>query len=50
MTKRGTVDEYLAEIEGLYNYTTKPDRRMPLAFRAREVSRARQQSFGRKGA
>lgn len=50
MTKRGTVREYLEEIEALYNYTTKPDRRLPLAFRAREVGRIRQKSFGKKSA
>jgi hypothetical protein len=44
--KRGTVDEYLEEIESLYNYGAK-SKRFPLAFRAREISRERSKNFGR---
>ncbi len=44
--KRGTVDEYLEEIESLYNYGAK-NKRFPLSFRAREISRERAKSFGR---
>jgi hypothetical protein len=50
MTKRGTVDEYLAEMEALYNYTTKPERRLPLAFRAHEVANIRRKTFGKQSA
>lgn len=46
MTKRSTVNAYLEEIEGLYNYQAR-GRRIPLAFRAREVSKSRQIDFGR---
>lgn len=48
MTKRSTVVECLNEIEALYNYGAK-DKRLPLAFRAREVGRERQAKFGGKG-
>ena len=45
MKKRSTAGDYLEEIEALYNYGAHKLRR-PIAFRAREVSRARQLSFG----
>ena len=41
LTKRGTMREYLLEIEGLYNYNTRGKSRFPLAFRAEEVGRQR---------
>ncbi|MEO8679248.1 MAG: hypothetical protein ABI665_09395 [Vicinamibacterales bacterium] len=47
MTRRSTVDAYIREIDALYNYQAKGSR-IPLAFRAREVSRSRQVDFGRK--
>lgn len=47
LRKRGTVDEYLEEIEALYNYTAKANR-LPVKFKAREISRSRQQTMGRK--
>jgi hypothetical protein len=40
LSKRGTVREYLQEIEGLYNYNSKK-KLFPLAIRAEEVSRER---------
>jgi len=43
MRKRGTVIEYLDEIEALYNYGKKV--RQPIAFRAKEISRQRQLNF-----
>jgi len=45
LRKRGTVNEYLEEIDALYNYAAK--KRIPLAFRAREVSKQRQDTFGK---
>jgi hypothetical protein len=39
--KRATMDEYLEEIETVYNYSTKGTQRVPLAFRAREVASSR---------
>lgn len=45
MGKRGTVDEYLAEIEAAYNYAAKKP--LPLAFRAREMSKERHDTFGK---
>lgn len=44
MRKRSTVDDCLKEIDALYNYGAKA--RVPLAFRAREVSRERHDTFG----
>lgn len=41
INKRATVQEYLSEIEGLYNHAARGTR-LPLAFRAREVARSRQ--------
>lgn len=46
MRKRGRVDEYLIEIEELYNYGAR-GKRAPLKHRAEEVSRERQRSQGR---
>jgi hypothetical protein len=40
MNKRGTVKEYLQEIEALYNYGAR-DKRLAVAFRAVEVGRTR---------
>ena len=49
MTKQSTEQACLEEIETLYNYQAK-EKRIPLAFRAREVSKARQLTFaGHKG-
>ena len=39
--KRATVDEYLEEIEAVYNYAGREGQRVPLAFRAREVAKSR---------
>jgi hypothetical protein len=47
MNKRGTAAECLQEIEALYNYTSKSDQRVPLAFRAIEIGRVRQRTFGK---
>lgn len=47
MSKRTTVPECLREIENLYNYTSKPSQRIPLAFMAVEVGKERQRTFGR---
>lgn len=44
--KRSTKDDYLAEIDALYNYAAKANR-LPLAFKAKELSKARQESFGK---
>ena len=46
LRKRGTVTEYLEEIDALYNYAAK-GKRIPLAFRAREVARTRHETFGK---
>jgi hypothetical protein len=43
MRKRGTTVEYLDEIEALYNYGKRV--RQPIAFRAKEISRQRQETF-----
>src|SRR3990167_4806643 len=43
LRKQGTVDEYLNQIEALYNYMAK-GKRLPLAFRAREISRQRKEA------
>lgn len=40
MRKRAAKDEYLAEIDALYNYGAK-GRRLPLEFQAKEVARER---------
>lgn len=45
--KRSTVKEYLQELDALYNYGAK-GRRLPLAFKAEELSRQRKDSFGGK--
>lgn len=50
MRARSTRDEYLKEIDALYNYGAKSNR-LPVEFRAKEIGRARQESFGgKKGA
>lgn len=49
MSKRGTTNECLQEIEALYNYTSKPSQRIPLAFMAVETGRERQRTFGKSG-
>lgn len=46
MRRRTTVDGCLEEIETLYNYAAR-DRRLPLVFRAKEVSKQRQETFGK---
>jgi hypothetical protein len=46
LRKRGTSSEYLEEIESLYNYGARKTR-LPVAFRAKELSRQRQESFGK---
>ena len=48
MNRRSTRQEYLEEIESLYNYKAR-DLRMPVAFRAREEMRLRN-PVGKKGA
>ena len=50
MRKRSSVKECLQEIESLYNYTSKPSQRVPLAFRAIEVGKVRQRTFGKEQA
>ena len=45
LNKRGRVDEYLDEIEALYNYGTRSNR-LPVRFRAEELSKERHLSFG----
>lgn len=45
--KRGTKDECLDELDALYNYGAKTAR-LPLAFKAKELSRSRRESFGGK--
>lgn len=47
MQKRGTANEYLDEIEALYNYGAHKTR-LPVAFRAKEISKKRQKTFGKK--
>jgi len=47
LRKRGRADEYLDEIEALYNYGTRT-KRLPVRFRAEEISRERHDSFGGK--
>ena len=50
LRKRSTVVETIEEIESLYNYGAKASaKRIPLAFRAKEVGKERQESFGKKG-
>jgi hypothetical protein len=47
--RRTTVKEYLEEIEALYNYAAKSAKtRIPLAFRAKEISMKRHLSFGKQ--
>lgn len=46
MQRRTTVALCLDEIEALYNYNSK-ENRLALAFRALEISRSRQRTFGR---
>lgn len=46
MRKRGTVKEYLEEIDALYNYGSSKSR-IPLAFKATQVARQRHLTFGR---
>lgn len=46
MSKRGTVAEYLQELEALYNYSAKKSR-LPLAFRAKEEATTRGRNFGK---
>jgi hypothetical protein len=47
--RRSTGAEYMDEIEALYNYQSKsPKSRIPLAFRAKEVSLKRQRTFGKQ--
>jgi hypothetical protein len=47
MQKRTNRYDYLAEIDALYNYGAK-SRRLSLAFKARELARARARGFGRR--
>jgi len=46
MRKRSTVKEYLDEIEAMYNYGAHKNR-LSVAFRARDVGKERQRTFGR---
>ncbi len=46
ISDRVTTDEFLDEIEALYNYATK-SKRHPLAHMAREISRSRSVVFGK---
>lgn len=46
MRRRSTRDDYLEEIDALYNYAAK-GKRVPLEFRAKEVGRERKEGFGR---
>ncbi len=46
--RRSTVNEYIMEIEALYNYMAKSQKnKIPLAFRAKEVGLTRQRTFGK---
>lgn len=47
MNHRGRKDEYLDEIEAIYNYMAK-DKRMPVKFRALEVGKQRRATFGKR--
>lgn len=47
MRRRGRVDEYLDELDALWNYGAKA-KRLPLKFRAIAVSRERKNNFGRE--
>ena len=49
MRKRGNTTEYVEEVDALYNYGAK-GKRIPLAFRAKEIGRQRQADFGGKRA
>jgi len=47
--RRTSTGDYLAELEALYNYDVKlSKKRIPLAFRAKEVGMNRKRSFGKK--
>lgn len=48
LRKRSNCLEYLDEIDALYNYGARKTR-MPVKFRALEIARNRQRSFGRRG-
>ena len=48
LQRRTNVDGYLDELEALYNYGAKA-KRLALKFRAREIGRVRQQTFGKRG-
>jgi hypothetical protein len=45
MRKRASIEDYLDEIEALYNYSSKSTR-VPVKFRAYEISRERKLTFG----
>ena len=45
MNRRGSIDEYLDEIEGLYNYRAR-EKRFPLKHEAQKIMRQRQKNFG----
>ena len=49
MRVRSTQADYLKELDALYNYGAKTNR-LPLEFKAKEISRARQETFGGKAA
>jgi hypothetical protein len=46
MRRRATREDYIDEIDGLYNYAAK-SARIPLAHNAKEISRQRKESFGK---
>lgn len=48
MGRRSSADDYLVEIEKLYNFKTR-DKRMPLVIRAHEIGLERQRTFARQG-
>lgn len=45
--RRATKSDYLEEIEALYNYTTRVENRLPVAFRAAEEAQKRNPIKGR---
>jgi hypothetical protein len=47
MHRRNTKEDYVDEIDAIYNYGAKA-MRLPVAFRAREISRERSKHFGVK--
>ncbi len=47
MSKRGTAEQYLVEIEALYNFAAK--KQVPLMFLAKDASRKRAANFGGHG-